>query len=210
MAEYTITLEQAKALMSNDQLSTYNALLASVVPEQYAADFAAAFEARYLRREISNGTPAGFLEDLTDAVYSNKLELTALWEQYDEAGPFGGIEKETISETPNITKRRTPDLTDARTPNLTRTDHVVVDDTPQTSGVIAGGYAANVTDGNQTETGSDTVRRTGTETETETGTRSKIRTRETDDDINEIIRRGVANLMLYTLRKFATCFMLLY
>ena len=210
MSKYTITLEQTLELMTAEQTATYNALLRASVPAQYGDEFAAAFNARYQAREISNGTPAGFLEDLTDAVYSNKLELAALWSQYTEAGMFGGIHKKTDTETPNITKKRTPDLTDARTPDLVRADHVVLDDTPQTSGVIAGGYAASVSDGRQTETGTDTVRKTGTETTTETGSRTRVIEEQSDIDINETLRAGVANLMLYTLRKFAPCFILLY
>ena len=210
MADYTITLAQARALMTPEQISTYNALLAAAVPADFAADFKAAFEARYDRREISNGTPAGFLDDLTDAVYSHKLELGALWSQYKDAGMFGGIKKISDVETPDITKIRTPNLTDERTPDITRTDHVQIDDTPATSWTDPDPYAASVSHGTQTETGTDTVTRTGTETNTETGTRPRERTEDTDDDVNELVRRGVANLMQYTLRKFASCFMLLY
>lgn len=210
MSKYTITLEQTLELMTAEQTATYNALLRAAVPAQYGDEFAAAFNARYRAREISNGTPAGFLEDLTDAVYSNKLELAALWSQYTEAGMFGGIHKKTDTETPDVTKTRTPDLTDVRTPNLTRGGHSVTDDTPQTSGVIAGGYAAMVVDDTQTETGNEQLKRTGTETERETGTRTRVIEEQSDKDINEVMRAGVANLMLYTLRKFAPCFILLY
>lgn len=226
MAKYTITLEEALALMTEDQRDIYDELLASVVPTEYAEDFAAAFDARYRLREISNGTPAGFLEDLTDAVYSNKLELTALWEEYDINGMFGDHSSETETETPNLTKTRTPNLTKTRTPNLTdtrtpntvSTDHTVNDDTPNTSGVISGGYAANVIDGRQTLTGTDTVARTGTETnvetgtdtQTETGTKTRTRIVLNDEGVNDHLERGVYNLMIYTLRKFASCFILLY
>lgn len=210
MAKYTITLSDAKALMTEDQISRYDTLLRMCVPADHQVDFVAAFDRKYNNREIANGTPAGFLDDLASVVYLNMGELNDLWTQYDSYGMFGATARITDTETPNITKKRTPDLTDARTPDLIRADHVVLDDTPQTSGVIAGGYAASVSDGRQTETGTDTVRKTGTETTTETGSRTRMRTEERDDDVNTLIKAGVANLMQYTLRKFASCFILLY
>lgn len=210
MAAYTITLEQAKQLMTPEQTARYNALLASVVPEAYTPEFVDAFNARYNRREISNGTPEGFLEDLTGAVYVNKLELNALWSLYAKDGMFDDSETEDVTETPDITRERTPNLTDERTPDITRKDDVIIDDTPQTSGVIGGGYAANVTDSTSHETGSDKLRRTGSETTTETGTRRTERRHVKSPSLNDTMRAEINNLMIYTLRKFASCFMLLY
>lgn len=210
MAKYTITLEQTLELMTPEQSVTYNALLRAAVPTEYGDDFVAAFNARYRTREISNGTPAGFLEDLTSAVYSNKLELNALWAQYAEDGMFIDARRSSDTETPNVTKTRTPDLTDTRTPNITRNGHSVTDDTPQTSGVISGGYAAIVVDDSQSETGNEQLKRTGTETERETGTRTRVTEEQVGNDLNRIMREGVANLMIYTLQKFTSCFILLY
>lgn len=221
MAKYTITLKETISLFTDEQAERYTAILQSCAPTtDIGTKFIKAFNVKYYNREISNGTPEGFLNDIeeTALVYGDLIkELFTRYEKYGYYTSQYMASDTDTTETPDLKHTRTPNITRTRTPNLTTTDdgQSVFSDTPDSSGVVTGNYATNVNkvDNTTTVKGSDENKETGTDTTTETGTKNihSVVTVETPvPSLSELTEKLQTSLMAKILDLFANNFMLIY
>lgn len=220
MAEYTLTLDETKALFTPEQQQVYEACLAFTGDKVLDDSIRFAFDSKYRNYEISNGTPQGFLEDMRD-VYSRYYSVvSAMFEELKANGYFSATYHDseyTETRTPDLTHTRTPDLTDSHIPNVSTTSEAsqVYSNTPDSSGVISGSYASEVTKNNSkvTSSGADTRYTTGNETTKETGTETRTYTLTKGlphGSVWDLLKEEKRSLIDTVLSYYAPCFILLY
>ncbi len=204
MVKYTLTLNDTKALFTPEQNLEYFSYFAFTGNNTLDTAIKEAFDARYANREISNGTPRGFLDDMKTVYLAYKDVISAMFSEYELDGYF----KATYLDS-DYSETRTPDLSHTRTPNVKTENNgkQVYSDTPDSSGVISGGYASAVT------TNSNTVQSTGTETTTETGTEKRQYTLQKGiphGNVWEMVLERKRSIIDMVLSYYAPCFIMLY
>lgn len=204
MAKYTITLDEARELMSDEQKERETQIFNQITPIQYRETFKRAYDLKYGDYEIANGTPLGYLNDFEKHMLYSVNTINAIFSELERDGYFRVIYDELV-----ITDTETRDLTATRTPNTTVTSSGATKfyDTPDTPNPDEQTFITNLTGSEATtqERGNETNTDEGTVTHNITHTRTIP-----PKTVYEILKSIPQSAIEELLRPFGHCFMLVF
>ena len=204
MAKYTITLDEARSLMTDEQKDRETEIFNLIDNVDYRETFKRAYDLKYRDYEIANGTPLGYLNDFEKHMLYSVNTINAIFSELDRNGYF----RVTYDEL-DITDTETRDLTTTRTPNttVTSTGTTKFYDTPDTANPDEQTFITNLT-GSQASTqerGNETNTDEGTVTHNITHTRTLP-----PRSVYEILKNIPKSVIEELLRPFGHCFMLVF
>lgn len=200
MAKYTITLTEARALMTPEQTAREAEIFNLIDDVVYRETVKRVYFLKYSDYEISNGTPLGYLNDFEKYMLLHRDEINSLLATVKKGNYYDVVYKELeIADS--------GEDTDTRTPNLTTTSGSTskLYDTPDTPNPDQNRFIASVSDinANTSERGSETTTREYGKKTTHTRTIPP-------KALFELIAETPRSVLEYILGMFAHCFMLIY
>lgn len=214
LAKYTITLEEARSLMSDEQRDRETEIFSLITNTNYRETFKRAYDLKYIDYEIANGTPLGYLNDFEKHMLYSVNTINAIFSELERDGYF----RVTYDEL-TIVDTETRDLTAVRTPNTTVTSNgttrfydtpdTPIPDTPNpdTPDPYEQRFITNLT-GSQASTqerGNETNTDEGTVTHNITHTRTLP-----PKSVYEILKNIPQSVIEELLKPFSHCFMLVF
>lgn len=204
MAKYTITLDEARSLMTDDQKDRETQIFNLIDNVDYRETFKRAYDLKYNDYEIANGTPLGYLNDFEKHMLYNVNTINAIFSELESNGYFRVVYDELTTvdtETRNLTATRTPNTT------VTSNGTTKFYDTPDTANPDEQTFITNLT-GSQASTqerGNETNTDAGTVTHNITHTRTLP-----PKSVYEILKNIPQSVIEELLRPFGHCFMLVF
>lgn len=200
MAKYTITLEEARGLMSDEQKQRERDIFALVDDVVYREVIEKVYSLKFGDYEILNGTPLGYLNDFEKHMLFHRDEINALVSTLSKGEYYNVVYNELeITDSGKDTDTRTPNLT-VKSGGTTK-----FYDTPDTANPAENQYLSNLTNSSAdtTESGSDTTTRVYGKKTTHTRTIPQ-------KALYELITSTPNSVIEYILNMFKPCFMLIF